>query len=112
MPSPAEFRAALAELIRQAQAAGIDADLLVLVSDLARELLDPRRPGTRELAAHVARLERLLATYEPGARAAAIQQRLGLSRSAYYRLRSPSPKWDSNLAQSSPRVLRDEDFPQ
>lgn len=51
---------------------------------------DRRRLSTHALARRVADLERRLARMPPGERAAAIQQRLGISRSRYYELRRES----------------------
>ncbi len=70
------------------------ARLLSLHDDALRLLedgADRRRLGTRALARRVAQLERQLARTEPSARAAAIRERLGLSRSRYYELRALSP---------------------
>jgi hypothetical protein len=59
------------------------------------------RPRTRERLARLERLERQLAHLPPGERAAAIRERMGLSKTAYYRLRgacaSPGSKRDSRL---------------
>lgn len=46
------------------------------------------RPLTRERLAHLQRLERQLAHLPAGERAAAIRERMGISRSGYYKLRA------------------------
>jgi hypothetical protein len=88
------FRVMLADLIRQAQP-HVDADLLIALSDRARELCDElllrrdtRPPATRALAARIEALERAMEHYDAGERAAAIMARLGISRARYYRLRA------------------------
>lgn len=59
------------------------------------------RPQTLERLAQLRRLERQLSHMPPGKRAAAIRERMGLSKTAYYRLRavcaSPASDRDSPL---------------
>ena len=61
-----------------------------LARELVQELAEQRRPRphTLELVQRVAELEQKLAHLEPGERADAIQRRLHLSRSRFYRLRA------------------------
>src|SRR6185312_12986379 len=49
-----------------------------------------RRRSTEETTGRIAKLEKLFAKCEPGERAAAICQRLGISRARYYALRPDS----------------------
>jgi hypothetical protein len=74
------------------------ADVVRLAGELESRIT---RPTTRELRADVARLERQLRDRNPGERAAIIRTRLGLSKSAYYRLR-PVPVPSGTPARSNP----------
>jgi hypothetical protein len=64
---------------------------LLQLHDEALRLLeqsqDRRRLSTAALAKRIEVLERQMATYSPSDRAAAIRERLGLSRSHYYAIR-------------------------
>jgi hypothetical protein len=92
-------------------AAGVDPNQVIATQEMTAEfcaelerLRDRRRPATRELCRRIALLERQLAHLEPGARAAAIQQRFRISRSRYYQLRpSPETNVDSGLVYRKPR---------
>ena len=78
-------------MIRRAQdalASGEVSELPDMLANIAQVLEHPRLSQLR-------RLERQLAHMAPGDRAAAIRERMGLSKSAYYKLRamdSQSPK--------------------
>lgn len=85
--------AALALLRRYAAALGADlgADERERIRELyeqALEALEGRRPQTRAIRNRVAELEQKLAHLPRGERAAAIRERLSLSRAAYYRHRA------------------------
>lgn len=70
-------------MIRRAQdalASGAVSDLPDMLANIAQALEHPRLNQLR-------RLERQLAHMTPGDRAAAIRERMGLSKSGYYKLR-------------------------
>jgi DNA-binding SARP family transcriptional activator len=84
--------AALALLRRYAATLGseLSADERERVRELyeqALEALEGQRPRTRAVRNRVAELERQLAHLPAGERAAAIRERLSLTRRTYYRLR-------------------------
>ena len=77
-------RSAARAMIRRAQDAldrGAVSDLPNMLADIAQALEHPRLNQLR-------RLERQLAHMAPGERAAAIRERMGLSKSGYYKLRA------------------------
>lgn len=95
--------------VRALAAGALSGDELIDVAELLHALLrelaerrDTRRRNTRALADRIARLERQLAALPAGERAAAIRERLGLTRSTYYRLRNPNPNWDCHHVEQSP----------
>jgi hypothetical protein len=106
----AGFRVALAELVRRAQGAGVEAELLVTVHDQARELCSEleRRRHRRATIKQIERMRELqhqLREYEPGARVAIICRRLGVGRTRYFELSklaaSPPAKADCQVVQSA-----------
>lgn len=60
-----------------------------------------RRVATIALAARIAQLERTLAGHSPTARQEIIQERLGISRATYYRLRSQSHSCETESQQNA-----------
>lgn len=89
-PRPVSARNTVRETLsrcRDAVRRGIGGAELDALLAAAVEALEHRQE-TRERLAKLRRLERQLAHLSPGERAAAIRQRMGISRSGYYKLRA------------------------
>jgi hypothetical protein len=88
----AQFRVLIAELVAKAQAAGVDADLLIAAQDATREIADELRdrrykPGTLAQVAQLAKLEAQMVDFDARDRVPAICERMGIKRSRYFELR-------------------------
>lgn len=106
MTDPADlvaFRLALSGVVGDCLAGAVPPpEIALFVWEQARLITDElaerrHRPGTAQLAARIAQLERQMRHMEPGERATAIRRRLGLSKTTFYRLRkiaSPGPEWN------------------